>query len=435
MKIAIVGFGESGRAAYKLALNKGFDVAVFDERDLNIDKPNFFVGDKADKFFELDFDEVVLSPGIKPTHRFVKYALNNGVSVISELEFGFRFAEGKIIAITGTNGKSTTVKLIETILKESGKKAIACGNYGFAFSKAVLEDVNWYVVEASSFQLEFTDKFKPHIAAILNIAFDHLYWHGSMKSYIDAKRKIFKNQDEDDFFIKNGNDDYEYNGKAELFIVSKEIEADCVVKDNSAVVKKPKGFIIDKTNLFGKKRFENICFAALASVLASANEKIIKEVSAKMENLEHRVEFVAEVDGVKFYNDSKATNIDAVKNAIESFDENVRIVLILGGKHKGESYANLIPLLEKRAKAVVVYGEDRKKIMVDLEKFIPVPLPTLNIWGAIRAAFEVAGKGDVVLFSPGGSSCEPYKNFEERGKAFKDEVMKFKEEYENAPFF
>ncbi|WP_022669565.1 UDP-N-acetylmuramoyl-L-alanine--D-glutamate ligase [Hippea alviniae] len=435
MKIAVLGFGESGRAAYEFALAKGFEVAVFDERKLNIDKPNFFVGEKAEKFFEYEFDRLVLSPGIKPTHRFVRYALDNGIKVISELEFAYGFAEGKIIAITGTNGKSTTVKLIETMLKESGKKAIACGNYGFAFSRAVLEDVDWYVVEASSFQLEFIDKFKPHIAAILNIAFDHLYWHGSMESYINAKRKIFKNQDEDDFFIKNESDDYEYNGRAKLFVVSKDDDADCIVKDNSAVVKRPIGFIIDKAKLFGKKRFENICFAALSSILASVDEKIIKEVAEKMENLEHRIEFVAEIDGVKFYNDSKATNLDAVENAINSFDESVRLVVILGGKHKGESYAKLMPLLEKRAKAVVVYGEDRKKILVDLEKFIPVPLPALNIWGAIRAAFEVAGKGDVVLFSPGGSSCEPYKNFEERGKTFKDEVMKFKEEYENAPFF
>ena len=434
MRVAVIGFGKSGRAAYEILRRHNIEVFVFDEKLKEQSSDNMFFGLDTERFFDFDFDRVVVSPGVKPSHRFVQYAEKNTIEVISELELGFEYTKGKIIAITGTNGKSTTVKLVEKILKEQGKKAIACGNIGLAFCDVADRDFEWFVVEASSFQLYYTHNFRPHIAAILNVAFDHLSWHGSMENYIEAKRKIFRNQNENDFFIKNREDQYIFDGRAELFEVSSmDKEADAFFDKDYAVVNRPKRFIIEKTAMFGSKAFENIAFAAMCGLLAGVDEKIIKEVSQNMENLDHRIEYVDEIDGVKFYNDSKATNLDAVETAINSFDESVKLVVILGGKYKGESYAKLLPLLQKRVKALVVYGEDRKMILKDLEKFIPVPLPALNIWGAVRAAFEVAAKGDVVLFSPGGASCEPYKNFEERGEAFKKEVKVFKEEYEKAP--
>ncbi|AEA34477.1 UDP-N-acetylmuramoyl-L-alanine--D-glutamate ligase [Hippea maritima] len=433
MRVGVVGFGRSGQAAYRLLKDKGFDVYAFDDR-AELKGANLFGKGKINKFFEISFDEVVLSPGVKPSHPFVKHCRSNRIKLISELELGYRYAKGKIIAITGTNGKSTTVALVERILKGASKRVIACGNYGLPLSEAIYENAEYYVVEASSYQLEFIDKFKPNIAAILNIAFDHLSWHGSMDNYIEAKKKIFKNQLEDDFFIKNDSDSYIFDGKANLFLVSKrDRNADCFFEKNGVIVNRPEYLRIDKTGLFGSKVFENIAFAALIGLLCGIEKKTIKEVVGTMSNLEHRIEFVDEIDGVKFYNDSKATNLDAVEAAINSFDEGIKIVIILGGKHKGESYSRLLPLLEKRARAVVVYGEDRKVILNELDGFLPVPLPAVNIWGAVRAAFEVASKDDVVLFSPGGSSCEPYKNFEERGEAFKKEVEVFKKEYEQAP--
>ncbi len=436
MTVAVLGFGKSGQAAYGLLKRKGYDVEVFDDRAKETNEEGFFFGEKAQVFFDRNYDFVVTSPGIKPSHRFVQLALERKIEVISELELASRFAKKPIIAITGTNGKTTTVKLIENILNAAGFKALACGNYGVAFSDVVDENVDFFVVEASSFQLEFTKDFKPHVAAILNIDFDHLYWHGSMENYINAKRKVFKNQDENDYFLKNDDDSYIFDGRSKLFVVSKKNkDADVYVKTNSVVVNFKKQFIIDKTRLFGFGNWENIGFAALTCLILGVKEETIKEVVGKMGNLEHRIEYVTEVDGVKFYNDSKATNLDAVGNALKSFEKKKNIVLILGGKHKGESYARLLPLLEEYVRAVVVYGEDRKQIMQELKDFLPIPLPAINIWGAIRGAFEVAFKGDIVLFSPGGSSCEPYKNFEERGKAFKEEVLKFKEEYESAPSF
>ncbi|WP_025209283.1 UDP-N-acetylmuramoyl-L-alanine--D-glutamate ligase [Hippea sp. KM1] len=433
MLVGVVGFGKSGQAAYRLLKDRGFDVYVFDDRvELNGD--GLFGKDRADRFFDIEFDEVVLSPGIKPYHPFVKHCIERRIRIISELELGYRYAKGEIIAITGTNGKSTTVALVERILKGSSRKALACGNYGLPLSEAVFFDADYYVVEASSYQLEFIDGFRPHIAAILNIAFDHLGWHGSMDNYIEAKKKIYKNQTNRDFFIKNDSDGYSFDGKAELFLVSsKSRDADCFYNRDGVVVNRPDRLKIDKTGLFGSKVFENVAFASVIGLLCGVQGKIIKEVVGAMSNLDHRIEFVDEIEGVKFYNDSKATNLDAVEAAINSFDEDVGIVLILGGKHKGEPYSKLLPLFEKRVKAIVVYGDDRKLILTELEKFLPIPLPALNIWGAVRAAFEVAAKGDVVLFSPGGSSCGPYKNFEERGEAFKEEVKKFKKEYEEVP--
>ncbi len=434
MSVAVLGFGKSGQAAYGLLRNKGYNVEVFDDKVAETDKEGFFFGKKAEVFFDRVYDFVVTSPGIKPSHRFIQSALKKNIEVISELELASRFAKKPIIAITGTNGKTTTVKLIESILNAYGFKALACGNYGVAFSDVVDEDVDFFVVEASSFQLEFTKDFKPFVAAILNIDFDHLYWHGSMENYINAKKKIFKNQVSDDYFLKNDDDNYAFDGKSKLLVVSKKNrDADAYITGNGVVVNLKKQFIIDKTRLFGLGNWENIGFAALICSVLGVQEKTIKEVVREMSNLEHRIEYVTEIDGVKFYNDSKATNLDAVENALKSFEKKKNIVLILGGKHKGESYARLLPLLEEYVRAVVVYGEDRKQIMQELSDFLPIPLPAVNIWGAVRGAFEVAFKGDIVLFSPGGSSCEPYKNFEERGQAFKEEVMKFKEEYDAAP--
>ena len=434
MKVAVLGFGLSGKAAYRLLKSKGYSVDVFDEREFDSFGEGFYFGKNADEFLEREYELVVVSPGIKPSHRFVRKASGKDRELISEVELASRFCEKPVIAITGTNGKTTTVKLIESVLNRGGFRALACGNYGVAFSSVVEEDVDYFVVEVSSFQLEFVKSFKPFISAILNIDKDHLYWHSSMNGYIEAKKNIFKNQSQSDFFIKNDRDSYDFDGKARLLTVSWDrMDADAYIEDGRVVVNYGKQFIIERVRLFGLGNYENIAFSALVSLVCGVSEKTVKEVVSEMENLEHRIEYVVEIDGVKFYNDSKATNLSAVENALKSFEKKKNIVLILGGKHKGEPYSRLMPLLNEYVKALVVYGEDRKKILAELTEFLPIPLPAINIWGAVRGAFEVADKGDIVLFSPGGSSCPPYKNFEERGEAFKKEVFTFKEEYDAAP--
>ncbi len=435
MKAAVLGFGLSGRAAYNLLKKKGYVVDVFDERELEPCGSGFYFEESSNEFLNREYELVVVSPGIKPHHRFIKKALERDGELISEVELASRFCKKPVIAITGTNGKTTTVKLIESILNRGGFRALACGNYGIAFSDVVESSVDYFVVEVSSFQLEFIKDFKPFISAILNIDKDHLSWHGSMENYIKAKRNIFKNQDGSDFFIKNERDGYDFDGKARLLTVSwSRKDADAYIEEGRVVVNFKKQFIIDSVKLFGLGNYENIAFSALVSLICGISEETIKEVVSEMENLEHRIEYITEIDGVKFYNDSKATNLSAVENALKSFEKKKNIVLILGGKHKGEPYSRLLPLLNEYVKALVVYGEDRKKILAELTEFVPVPLPAINIWGAVRGAFEVADKGDIVLFSPGGSSCSPYRNFEERGEAFKKEVLTFKKEYDEAPF-
>ncbi len=435
-KIAILGFGISGKAAFDLLKTTDSEVYVFDDKKISSKNRNFFFGDEG-KFYTTEFDEIVTSPGISKFHPFIQYASKNNIPIISEIELGYRFAKCPIIAITGTNGKTTTVTLIEKIMKAANKRAVACGNYGFPLTKAILnsEHLDYLIVETSSYQLEFIKEFKPFIGAILNIGSDHIKWHGTKDGYKKAKLNIFKNQDKNDYFIKNEEDVYEYSGSAKLLTFSRSNrKADCFLneKENKVIVNYKHRAIINRTNLFGCGNLENIAVSALVADICNINNKITVGVIEKMENLPNRIEFVGEIDDVKFYNDSKSTNIDSVVNALNSF-KNEKIVLILGGKYKGESFSSILNLLKEKTRAVIVYGEDKHIIMKDLEKLTPIPLPALNIRGALVGAFEVAARNDIVLFSPGGSSCEPYKNYEERGEAFKKEFNIFKEYYENTP--
>lgn len=434
--IAVIGFGKSGQAAYKALKSLNHNVYVFDDETIEDDSvENLFTGGKKEAFYNFKFDEVVVSPGVPKFHSFIRYALEKDIPIISELELGYRFAKCPIIAVTGTNGKTTTVALIEKIMKNAKKKAIACGNYGLPISQAarMSENLDYLIVEASSFQLEFINKFKPFISSILNIGSDHIKWHGTKEEYKKAKLRIFKNQDAFDYFIKNEEDSYVYDGNAHLLEFSKQNpQKDCFINKNKVVVNYKSKIIIQNTKLFGAGNAENIAVSVLVSKICGIDDKIITEVVENMENLENRIEFVGELDGIKFYNDSKSTNIDSVVNALNSFEGN-NIVLILGGKHKGESFSKIVKLLEEKTRAVVVYGEDKHQIMKELDKMLPIPLPALDVRGSLVGAFEVAAKGDIVLFSPGGSSCKPFKNYQERGQAFKEEFKKYKEYYEKTP--
>ncbi|AHF96850.1 MULTISPECIES: UDP-N-acetylmuramoyl-L-alanine--D-glutamate ligase [Desulfurella] len=434
MKIAILGFGKSGKSVYDLLVKKNEDeVFVFDDNKLP-DKLNFFGQDKSKAFFDMNFDLVVVSPGIPKHHPFIKHALNKNFPIISELEFGFRLTKCKIIAITGTNGKSTTVKLIYNMLKKSGKKVLMCGNYGLPLTKAaqVSHLLDYLIVEVSSFQLEFIDTFKPYIAIILNITQDHLSWHGSFQEYKQAKLKIAKNLLNEGFLIRNLDEDYSVDAFNVIGFSTHKDNVEAKVSQNSVTINFKEHFEIKNTKLIGTHNMQNIAAASLASLICNVDKNTILEVAMNQETLPHRLEYVCEIEGVKFYNDSKSTNIDSVRKAIESFENKQDIVIILGGKHKGESYANLMDLLPQLT-GVVVFGEDRKKIIAELNKLRPIPLPAVNVKGAVIAAFHIAKPGGIVLFSPGGSSFDQFKNFEERGEAFKAECLAFKEEYDKAP--
>lgn len=434
MKIAILGFGKSGKSVFEALIKKNQDeVFVFDDSRLP-EKPNFFGGEHAKSFFKMNFDLVVVSPGIPKHHSFIQYAKEKKMNIISELEFGFKLAKCKIIAITGTNGKSTTVKLIYNMLKKAGKKTLMCGNYGLPLTKAakVSSLLDYLVVEVSSFQLEFSDTFKPYIAIILNITQDHLSWHGNFEEYTKAKLKIAKNLTDEEYLIRNFDENYTVDAPNVIGFSAVKENVQAKISQKSVVINFREHFEIKNTKLIGMHNMQNIAAASLACLICSIPKDTIKEVAMNQETLPHRLEFVCEIEGVKFYNDSKSTNIDSVRKAIESFENKQNIIVILGGKHKGESYANLMDLLTQVA-GVVVFGEDRGKILSELHKLRPVPLPAINVKGACLAAFHIAKPGDIVLFSPGGSSFDQFKNFEERGEAFKAECLAFKEEYDKAP--
>ncbi len=438
-RVAIIGFGVSGKAAYSLLKEKcDCEVFVFDDQcyEAGIEE-NWYCGDDVKAFYKLRPDMVVVSPGIPRANPLVAYAVEAGWEVISEVELAFTYTNTPVVGVTGTNGKTTTVAIIEEIMKRGGMKTVLCGNCGFAMSSAVLSDdrYDYMVVELSSYQLEFIESFRPKVAVLLNISPDHIKWHGSFQDYMRAKLRIFENQTVSDWAVINDSLLGYYTGKATpLVFSSTSKESDCYVESSSVVVNVAGGGIIRPKYLMGLHNMENVGAAALVSMLCGVEWGVIKEVCEEMETLEHRIEFVGELDGVKFYNDSKSTNLNSVVSALNVF-ENGRVVLILGGKHKGESFSSVLGLLQKKTKGIVVYGEDRKIYLEDLKKMVPIPLPALNIWGAIRAAFEIAREGDVVLFSPGGSSCEPFKNYEERGEAFKREFLVLKDEYERAPKF
>ncbi|MGC9168690.1 MAG: UDP-N-acetylmuramoyl-L-alanine--D-glutamate ligase, partial [Desulfurella sp.] len=311
---------------------------------------------------------------------------------------------------------------------------LMCGNYGLPLTKdaQVSHLLDYLIVEVSSFQLEFIDTFKPYIAIILNITQDHLSWHGSFQEYKQAKLKIAKNLLNEGFLIRNLDEDYSVDAFNVIGFSTHKDNVEAKVSQNSVTINFKEHFEIKNTKLIGTHNMQNIAAASLASLICNVDKNTILEVAMNQETLPHRLEYVCEIEGVKFYNDSKSTNIDSVRKAIESFENKQDIVIILGGKHKGESYANLMDLLPQLT-GVVVFGEDRKKIIAELNKLRPIPLPAVNVKGAVIAAFHIAKPGGIVLFSPGGSSFDQFKNFEERGEAFKAECLAFKEEYDKAP--
>jgi len=436
MRFAVIGYGRSGKAVVDYLSRQGESCYVFDEGNPeaeNKENVHYFFGNEAKNFYKFGFDTVVVSPGVSRDHSFIRYAINNKERVIGEIEFGYEIVKCPIIAITGTNGKTTCAHLVEKMLCASGFRAKACGNIGFPFTTAASED-NWdfLVVEVSSFQLEFIDKFKPYIAVILNVSKDHLCRYEDLRDYERVKLKIFTNQDENDCAVYNC-DLYDMEMTNPLPRIAP-FSQRCLPL-GGAQIKRDRVFlsingdriVIDHTRLFGEHNMENIAAASCASLTCGANINVIKEVAMTTETLAHRLEYVGEIDDVKFYNDSKSTNINAVKNAVVAFDK--PIILILGGKHKGVSFAELVPLLKEKAKMVIVFGEDRKRIDEELKGVFAVP--ALDIAGAISGAFAFAAKGEIILFSPGGSSFDQYENFEERGEDFKRKFARFKKKYES----
>ncbi len=442
-RLVILGAAESGVGAALLGNQQGWDVFVSDGGTI---KPQFKAAllDNGITFEEgghteqniLNADCVVKSPGIPDKAAIVKHIREKGIEVCSEIEFGFRYkGDSKIIAITGSNGKSTTTKLTWHILKTAGYDVAMVGNIGRSFALQIFEKpCEWYVIEVSSFQLDDIHQFRPDIAVLLNITPDHLdRYNYVFDNYVASKFKITQNQQPDDCFIVNSDDPAITN-----YLSTHSIHAKTVfftmdenkIHDDGAFVNKDylhinfegdemKTSVHDLT-IKGKHNQYNSMAAGISGRAAHIRKEKIRESFESFEGLEHRLEYVATVRGVEFINDSKGTNVNSVWFALESMTKPV--ILLLGGQDKGNNYQEIEGLVREKVKAIVCLGVHNEPIHEFFDNIVPSIVDTTSAKDAVHAAYALADKGDVVLLSPACASFDLFKNYEDRGQQFKDAV-------------
>lgn len=445
----ILGAGRSGIGVAKLLKKNGADVFLsdnsspdklmyFDEKILKDFNIPYELGNHSDKIY--NYDIFVKSPGIPMNSDVIVKALKMNKKVLSEIEIAYWFCNCPIIAITGTNGKTTTTVLTGEIFKNSGIDTKVCGNVGLAFSE-VVEDVkkdSVVVLEVSSFQLESIESFKPVVSMFLNFTPDHIDWHGSMENYMKAKLKINLNQTGSDVIIYNYDDakineqKNNFKGNAFAFSINKNLENEgmnsgCFVDNNQIIyfdkIKEKRDIIMNPEDITirGKHNLCNSLAAISAAKRFSISNEIIKKTLIDFIGVEHRIEPVRELDGVRFFNDSKATNFDSLYVALESFDKN--IILIMGGK-KGDNKFDIVKeFIKSRVKKIIAIGQSSQAIYDYFSKLIDVEL-SKTLEEAVLSAFKASCEGDIVLFSPGYKSFDMFDNFEHRGNEFKKFVNK-----------
>lgn len=444
----ILGAGKSGIAVAALLRKKGAKVFLSDENEksklkfinediLKKEGIEYEWGTHSGKIF--DNDIVIKSPGIPPGNEVIKKAWQLKKKIYSEIEAASWFCKAPILAITGTNGKTTTTVLTGEIFKNAGYDAKVCGNVGIAFSE-VLKDLNEdsvVILEVSSFQLNDIEKFKPKVSVLLNITEDHIDWHESFDNYLRAKLNITKNQGEGDLAIINYDDKILWEALKNVNIrkayfstkenLKQRADAACYLENENIVyfdkIKKIEEVIMKagEIKIRGNHNIYNSLAAIISARAFDIKKEIIRDTLMKFPGVEHRIEFIREINGISFYNDSKATNIDSLIVALESFDGN--LILILGGRESGNDYSRVNDLVKSRVKEIIAIGESKEKILKHFNKNTRVTLAeSLN--EAVEQSLERAKEGDIVLLSPGCKSFDMFDNFEHRGKEFKKIVNK-----------
>ncbi|HKW75905.1 MAG TPA: UDP-N-acetylmuramoyl-L-alanine--D-glutamate ligase [Terriglobales bacterium] len=440
-RVLVVGLGRSGAASAIFLQERGAKVTVSDsksEAQLQNDIPALLdrgisieAGRHGERTFR-DQDLIVVSPGVPSDQPQLQQARALGIPVIGEIELAFRHLQGKVLAITGSNGKTTTTTLVGEILSKSGKKTLVGGNIGtpvISLVNRATAETN-LVLEVSSFQLETIERFRPWIAAILNITPDHLDRHHTFQAYVDAKARIFENQQEDDFALLNADDaaciGLKDRVKGELYWFSRKrpVEQGAFLKEDQIIFRSSG---MDQTvlrrneiQLKGEHNVENVLAAVAMSMLAGCPREQVRRAVMEFRAVEHRLELVTSINGVSFYNDSKATNVDATIKALESFPGNIHI--ILGGKDKGSDYTVLNPLLRERVKRAYLIGAAAEKIASQIQGAAPL-VHSGTLEHAVRQAFDAARPGDVVVLAPACASFDQFENYEQRGRIFKELVM------------
>ncbi len=440
MKILVVGASLSGKSAAILARKHNYDVMVTEQQpkenfadtiaEFEQNNINFEFGGHT--FSGLNkYDLAVVSPGIPRNAEIITELKKYNVKIISEVEFAYQFCKNPIIAITGTNGKTTTTSLITHILNHSGKKAISAGNIGRAFSDVVMEldDQTILSLELSSYQLDRIYKFRPNIAVITNITPDHLKYHGTMEDYIETKWKICSNQIEKDLLILNYDDEYLRNkrsskSKIQYFSLN-ELRGGAFVRNGVIILNtQHKEEVIMPISQIGIKGQHNL-YNSLAAILATRSFEISNEnyrsALSRFSGVEHRLEFVRNIRGVQFYNDSKATNVNSTWFALNSF--NSPIIWIAGGRGDNNDYSMLDSSVRKNVKSILSIGEEADNICNHFSSIVPCS-KFESLEEAVFAAQTEANDGEIVLFSPACKSFDMFANFEHRGEVFKQIVRK-----------
>jgi UDP-N-acetylmuramoylalanine--D-glutamate ligase len=443
-RVLVVGLGKTGEALCGFLLHHGARVKVsekkmpeemgqkistWEKRGVTVE-----AGQHNQKSF-VEADLIVPSPGV-PWLPELEAARANGVKIISEIELAYKFLKGKIVGITGSNGKSTTATLTQKILGEGGLKSHLAGNIGtplISFADNSQDD-DIYVTEISSFQLEHTEEFKVSVSVLLNISPDHLDWHPSFADYYEAKKKLVVFQKEDDIAILNRDDPLVWalkkEGKFQVYAFSRNsrVSPGCFLNGDWIVLSNEKEEKLIKTSLIpllGVHNQENIMASALVAHVLGIPASRITEPVKRFRGLEHRLEKVMAIRGVDFYDDSKATNVDATSKSIQSFDRN--IILILGGRDKGGDFKKLRKPVREKVKRIILLGEAKEKIKTALKG--TVPLETVSsLEEAVRLGYSRAKPGEVVLLAPACTSFDMFQNFEERGDVFKREVLALERE-------
>lgn len=440
-RLVILGAGESGVGAAILAKLQGYDVFVSDggkikdefKKELTQYKIEFEEEKHNEEKF-LNAKEVMKSPGIPENNELVKKIRGKGIQIISEIELAYRYkGDSKVIAITGSNGKTTTTSLIYHICKTANLDCALVGNIGFSFAKQVaVEPKPLYVVEISSFQLDDIKTFRPDIAVLTNITEDHLdRYEYNIKNYINSKFKIIKNQTQEDVFIYSLDDETttqnitNYSIKSTLapFTMSKQLPQGAYLLNAKMHLKwknEEMQMNISDFAIKGKHNQYNSMAASLAATAVDIRKEKIREALQTFESLEHRMEPVVTIKGVEFINDSKATNINSTWFALESMEKPT--ILILGGVDKGNDYSLIKDLVKEKVKAIVCMGTDNLKIHQALGEVMPLIVNTSSTSEAVQAAFHFAEKGDCVLLSPACASFDLFINYEDRGNQFKQAV-------------
>jgi len=439
--IIILGAGESGTGAAILAKLKGFDVFVSDMGAIaakytkELDQYGIpYESGTHTKEKVLAAAEVVKSPGIPEKSEMLKEIRKKGIPVVSEIEFAYRYkGDSKILAITGSNGKSTTTSLLHHMCNVAGLDNAMVGNIGFSFARQVAVDPKpYYVIEISSFQLDDIQTFKPDVSILLNITEDHLdRYEYKFENYINSKFRIAENQDEKDYFIYNADDEvitaylsnHVYHTNLLPFSMKQEERHGAYIKDEQMLIKVKEEEVKMSINDFalkGKHNQYNTMAAGIAAAVVDIRKDKIREAVTSFESLEHRMEHVLTIRGVEYINDSKATNVNSTWYALETMVKPT--VLILGGVDKGNDYSMIEELVEEKVKAIVCLGVNNENIHKAFKGKVSTMVDTLSAAEAVQAAYKLAVTGDVVLLSPACASFDLFKNFEDRGTQYKQAV-------------